>query len=195
MTGTYGYLNAAAKAEYEEAADADIGWYPFAELDDLDFSNCANGLEIPLGSMAVVSTGNPDAKIIFSGEVRQEETVLSLVPYKKTYVGNCSPVDITLGDIKANDDFEFDADFIFFFDNNGDVTGTYGYLNAAAKAEYEEAADADIGWYPFAELDDLDFSNCANSRPVKAGDTFVVSTGNPTATLTIPSAIKPIKAE
>ena len=195
VIGYYGYLDAKSKEEYEEAKDAEIGWYPFAELDDLDFSNCQNGLKVPLGSMAVVVTAHSDATIVFSGEVRQEETPLKLVGGFKTYVGNCSPVDITLGDIKPNADFEFDADMIYFFDKSGDVTGYYGYLDAKSKEEYEEAKDADIGWYPFAELDDLDFSNCQNSLPVKAGDSFVVVTAHSTATLTIPPAVKPAKAE
>ena len=114
MAGKYTYVpqEIIDDPEMEIPAGTKPGWFDFAAVDiDWDFSANLNNTEVPMGTMAMVFTANNDATVNFAGEVRNDVTPLTLVPLKKTYIGNCSPVDITLGDIEASEEFEFDNDY------------------------------------------------------------------------------------
>ena len=113
--------------------------------------------------------------------------------------GNCSPVNITLGQITANsfDDTEgeeydvFDwtgftpfTDFIQIMDDTGHFIGQYTY----APAGYKNGNAA--GWYAW---DDKDCTTPMNSTTIKAGQAFLVVAGDGAGglapTITIPSAL------
>ena len=174
-------------------AGTQVGWYDFAAVDDdWDFSNCLNSKVVPFGTMAMVLTGN-GGKMGFSGEVRNEDTIIVLNDGKKTYIGNCSPVDITLGQIQPSDEFELDDDSIYFWDENGNVEGHYTYVRQIDVDGEVVPAGTQVGWYDFAAVDDdWDFSNCLNSKVVKAGDSFMALTGNG-ASIKIPTALPKAK--
>ena len=97
----FNYLNAtdAADAGLEEA-----GWY-YVDGEYTFAYYCFNDLEVPLGSMFYIEAEG-DANIVSAGEVLNAAQPIEVSSAKQyNYTGNCSPKDLTLGDIGVDADF------------------------------------------------------------------------------------------
>lgn len=193
FTGQYTY----APAGYNGANAA--GWYAYTD------TSCAtpmNSVSVPFshGFILNASDGNGGIApaLTFAGEVKSDATVVP-VAVSSMVSGNCSPADITLGDITANsfndEEGEYDVwdwtgfvpflDFIQIMNDNGRFIGQYTY----APAGYAGANEA--GWY---EYTDTGCTKPMNETVIKAGQAFLVvasdGNGGIAPTITIPSALK-----
>ena len=166
------------------------GWYLDA---DSDAEYPQNDRVIKAGEAFCVDLDayELDATLNFAGEVDGEDNVLSFSHVKFSYVGNSSPVDITLGDIDASDDFY--ASSIQFLTSGGATAKVdhpqLGNVYATYKFWWAEDTTAGVrGWYLDA---DGDAEYPQNDRVIKAGEAFCVDLDayEQDATITIPSAL------
>lgn len=175
------------------------GWY---EYSDTGCTTLTNNTVIPFGyGFYLVSNdgnGGLAPALTFAGQVKADATVIP-VALSSMLSGNCSPVNITLGQITANsfDDTEgeeydvFDwtgfvpfLDFIQVMDDSGHFIGKYTYVPAGYKN------DNVAGWYDYS---DEECENCRNAIVIKAGQAVYVvandGNGGLAPTITIPTAL------
>ena len=164
------------------------GWYLYAD-DDATVNQ--NDKVVPFGqAFCVTRAGSEaDATLTTAGEVQDTPVTLSFVQ-NMNFVGNCSPVDLTLGDITPNEDF---VSSTIMFLTTGGATARTTFDGAQVPERYTYwTADDDpedgAGWYLYAD-DDATVNK--NSVPVPAGQAFCVTRAGSEAdaTLTIPAAI------
>ena len=166
------------------------GWYL---EDDGDCEICKNDVEIPFGDgfMFFKDGGDGAVSLTFSGAVASEPTTKSFSHSYYSISGNCSPVDITLGDITPND--EIISSYITFVTQTG-ATPTTSFKGGTVKEKYVYWFEADLepgkapGWYL---EDDADCEECKNDVVIKAGQGFLFfkDVGDGDVTITIPSAL------
>lgn len=165
------------------------GWYFY---DDDEAAYNQNDRIVPFGDAYCVdrASNETDAELTYAGEVQTTAVTKSLVS-GFNYIGNCSPTDLTLGDITPNE--EFVSSSIQFLTsggatakvddaNLGQVYATYVYWT-----EDDEPVDG-AGWYFF---DDDEAAYNQNNRPIVAGEAFCVdrASNESSATVSIPSAL------
>lgn len=185
-----------APADYKNGNVA--GWYAWA---DKSCASVSNNVVIPFGQGFYLVLGDGAGglapALTFAGQVKADATIVP-VANSSMLSGNCSPVDITLGDITANsfndEDGDYDvwdwtgftpfSDFIQIMNASGQFIGKYTY----APAGYKNGNAA--GWYAWAD------KNCEtpmNSVQIKAGQAVYVVAGDGAGglapTITIPSAL------
>ena len=164
------------------------GWYLYAD-DDATVNQ--NDKVVPFGQAFCVTRAGaePDATLTTAGEVQDTPVTLSFVQ-NMNFVGNCSPVDLTMGDITPNEDFVNST--IMFLTTGGATARTTFDGSQVAQTYVYWTADDDpedgAGWYLYAD-DDATVNQ--NAIPVPAGQAFCVTRAGaePDATLTIPAAI------
>ena len=173
--------------EDDEPEDG-AGWYLAAD-DDATVNQ--NDKVVPFGQAFCVTRTETetDATLTTAGEVQDTPVTLSFVQ-NMNFVGNCSPVDLTLGDITPNEDF---VNSSIMFLTTGGATARTTFDGATVPATYvywteDDEPEDGAGWYLSAD-DDATVSQ--NAVPVPAGQAFCVTrTETETdATLTIPAAI------
>ena len=183
------------KAEYtywtedDEPGDG-AGWYLEA---DEDAEVNQNGVVLPMGTGFLVSRNGaePDATLVYSGEVNTEPVTPSLPNSGYNVIGNCCPTDLKIGDITPNEDF---VNSSIQFMTPGGANAKVSFGGKQVKAEYtywtedDEPGDG-AGWY--LEADEDAEVNQNELVTIPAGGGFLVSRNGaePDATVTIPSAL------
>ena len=188
----YTYVGAALAAEAKCLA----GWYLTDDVNDdsklatlSDY--CKNSDPLPLGNGLLVLVGSSSTTLTYAGEVLAADQQISLKSsYAYNITGNVSPVDITLGDITASDDWMTGQDELKTLKDNGAVNQAYTYVSAETAA----SARCLAGWYLTDDVNDETklatlSAYCKNKEPVEAGEAFIVLVGTATTTITIPSAL------
>ena len=165
------------------------GWYLDSD-DDAEYNQ--NSRVIPFGDGYLVdrSTGEPNAALVFAGEVQDSPVTKELQP-KFNFLGNCCPRDITFGDVTPNEDFVNSQIQLL---TSGGATANVtvdGLGTKRARFIYwteDDGAEDGAGWYLDSD-DDAEYNQ--NSRVISAGSGFLVdrSTGEPNATITLPKAL------
>ena len=172
----------------EDDASDGAGWYLDAD-EDAEYNQ--NSRVIPFGDGYLVDRMNnePQAALVYSGEVESQPVTKSLNA-KFNFLGNCSPTDITFGDLTPNASFvnssiqlltSGGATAKVTVDGLGEVKAIFTYWD-------EDDASDGAGWYLDAD-EDAEYNQ--NSRVIPAGAGFLVDRMNNEAgaTITIPSAL------
>ena len=94
-----------------------------------DWATAAEGVTIPAGSSVVIEAA-ANTKVIFSGAVAQEDTKVKAVA-GFNMVGNASPIDIDIQDIKLGEGATEYGDNIQIWDNGGALVANYYYIGGA----------------------------------------------------------------
>ena len=165
------------------------GWYL---EDDEDATVNQNAVNVPFGTGFLVYRAGPetDANIVLSGAVSTEPTTKSFPNAQYNVCGNCSPVDLTLGDLTPNAEFVTSA---ITFMTQGGATPRVDFAGGKVAARYvywfaEDDPEDGAGWYL---EDDEDATVNQNGVAIAAGEGFLVYRAGPEtdATVTIPSAL------
>jgi len=166
------------------------GWYLVA---DEDATVNQNNVSIPFGTgyMVFRMGDEPDAGLVYAGAVDTTPVTKGFANSGYSICGNCSPVDLTIGDITVNDDFV--SSYISFLTTGGATAKvTFGGKPVSANYTYWTAGDDPgdgAGWYLVADEDATVNQNDAVS--LAAGQGFLVFRmgDEPDATITVPAAL------
>jgi len=175
------YISQAVLDEFE-IEDVAAGWW---DLDDVDFEHGdLNDTPLKYGWSVTAYTQYSGATLIYAGEVVQGINEIPLGRREFTFTCNTSPVDLTLGDIIANDNFSPFEDSIQIFDSNGDLIAKATYISQALLDEFE-IEEVAPGWW---SLDDVDFEHGdLNHIAMPAGRALTAYTQYANASLIVPS--------
>ena len=164
------------------------GWY-FADDDNGDYNQ--NSRVVPFGDAYCVDRNGTesDANLVYAGQVEGAVTKAFTTTHFN-YIGNCSPTQITLGDLTPNDTFvESSIQFL----TSGGATAKVTFNDKTYWATYkywreEDEPEQGAGWY-FADDENGDYNQ--NSRVIAAGEAFCVDVnGSETgASITIPDPL------
>ena len=174
----------------EEEADGEftVGWYL---SEDQDAEHPKNDFELPFGQGFCMDRGDAGAALVYSGNVRGSDKPITLDTHFN-YIGNCSPTDLTLGEISAVN-VGFGNTELQFLNKDGAnmvLPDDPDFPGAFASFIYmsEEEADGEftVGWYL---SEDQDAEHPKNDFPVKAGQGFCVDRGDAGAQIVIPTAL------
>ena len=181
------------KYTYWEAGDTEDGvggWY-FEDDENAEYNQ--NSRIIALGEGYYVQ-GDPSEigdGLVFSGAVANDATALEVTSAQMNWLGNCSPVDITLGDITATDGLIWSA-IVFLKDDGRVKTVDHAQLGTVKeKYTYWEAGDTVDGAGGWYFEDDADAKYNQNDRVIAAGEGFYIQ-GDPSEigeSISIPSAL------
>ena len=166
------------------------GWYLVAD-DEATVNQ--NNVSIPFGTgyMVFRMGDEPDAALVYSGEVATTPVTKGFDRSMYSICGNCSPVDITIGDITVNEDFV--SSYISFLTAGGATAKvTFGDKQVSANYTYWTADDdpkAGAGWYLVADDEATINQNDAVSLPAGQGFLVFRMGDEPDATITIPAAL------
>ena len=169
----------------ESVGAPEAGWYL---SDDGGFEYPQNGRVIPLGQGYCVDCGDSEAALVFAGAVSREDTEVEL-SYNYNYTGNCSPKDITFGDLTGENLTYFGTVIQLLLDNGATATVEIeglGEVDAMFTYADESVGAPEAGWYL---SDDGGFEYPQNSRILQAGQGLLVDCGDTDAKLIIPAAL------
>lgn len=165
------------------------GWYLVA---DEDATVNQNKVEIPFGEGFLVyrMTSEVDAGLTYAGAVCNKPITKGFAHDQYNMCGNCSPVEITLGDITPNEEF-CESQICFLKKSGANARVEFAGKTVDQSYVYWTADDdpsAGAGWYLVA---DEDATINQNGVKIAAGEGFLVyrMTSEPDAELTIPSAL------
>ncbi len=183
----YTYANATVAEEFGLQA----GWYDYDEVSTWDGESAltpCNTVSLPFGEMSILQAGSDAAAVIYSGVVSSSDIELAISSGVWNLRANCMPVDYILGDLTANDAFEFGSDTLQTLNGNGSTKAMYTYASAAVAQEFGLQA----GWYDYDAVSvwdgESELSSC-NGVEIPAGYGFILQAGRDDATVTIPSPI------
>ena len=173
----------------DDGADGGAGWYLSK---DGDGTVNQNGVELPMGSGFLVSRmdSEADAALVYSGEVKATPITKDFPNSGFSLVGNCSPTEITLGDITPNEDF-VSSKIVFMTTGGATAKTTFAGKTVSQEYVYWTADDDAVGGAGWYLSKDGDGESNFNSIPLAAGEGFMVSRmdSEADATITIPSAL------
>ena len=178
-------------AETAKAFGGTAGWYRDSDIDNWDGESelvCQNDVTLSVGQMVCVSASEAEAALVFAGQVADEDVTLVLDTTARNFLVNCSPVDITLGDIAVNDKVVPISDTLYTINGYGGASAIYYYVDA----ETAKAFGGTAGWYLDSDIDNWDGESaitCRNDVPITAGQGFVASASETGAGIIIPSAL------
>ena len=167
------------------------GWYLY---DDNDGAYPMNSVVIPMGQAYCVRVDNGEIgeSLNYAGEVPSTAIPITFAHANFNYVGNCTPVQITLGDIVGSENLSFSQ--IQFLTSGGanayvdhaqlgHVIQSYTYWSDPA---WTEAGVA--GWYLY---DDQDGAYPMNDIVLNPGQAFCVwvDNGEVDESISIPAAV------
>lgn len=166
------------------------GWYLYADEDAT--VNC-NDTELPYGDGFLVyrMASEADATLTYSGQVSTTPVTKEFVQDGYTACGNCTPVQIKLGDITPNEDFS-ESMICFMTKTGANAKTDFGGKSVNQSFVYWTADDDPgdgAGWYLYADEDaTVNYNELITLDP---GQGFMVyrMASEPNAQITIPAAL------
>ena len=179
-----------------DGATAVTGWYLWDEAGEKIY--LMNSVQIPEGGMFLIDALDDDATIGGAGQVDPEGTICPLVNGDFNWYGNCTPANLTLGDLIPGDNFSASklqfltatgATKKFTLPNDDLVYGEFEYWREdEIEAEnLPDGASAVTGWYLWDEAGEKIY--LMNSVSLPAGAGFLVDALDDDADITVPSAL------
>ena len=174
----------------EDEPEEGPGWYLSV---DGDGEVNQNSVSIPMGTGFLVNRKGSEAEaaLVYAGEVNTAPVTRELPTSGYNLVANCSPTDITLGDITPNEDF-LTSSIQFMTPGGANANTTFKGKSVRATYTYwteDDEPEEGAGWYLSVDGDGEINQNDLVTIP--AGGGFLVNRkgSEPDATVTIPSAL------
>ena len=187
LIAQFNYVSASAAGANGE------GWYL---VDDADYAYNMNDWIVPFGQQYVVDCGDRNMTVLDAGEVAREDMEFDVERGTFNYFGNCSPEDITLGDLTFTNLRQSSIQILqdggetllldpeeyplIELDEGVDLIAQFNYVSASA------AGTNGAGWYL---VDDADYAYNMNDWVIESGAGFVIDCGDRNMTVVIPSAL------
>lgn len=173
------------------------GWYDVDEFGNWDgestLPNC-NAVQLYDGEAVMVQSDSDDAALVSAGVVDDQAAELPLITGAKTFLCNCAPQTITLGEITVNENFAPVSDMITFLNQYGGEEAAYIYVTQELCDAYNDGTGFTFvpGWYNVDEFGNWDGESTLpnyNSRQLSAGAGFMVQSDSTDAAIIVPSAL------
>lgn len=193
LDGAYSFVDTANCETYSLTSP---GWYPLEKMQNWEATDedLSNDVVVPFGKGVIISSGEADTTLTFSGQVVDEEKTYDVFGGNSfTWTGNATPVDLTLGDFAIPTDQGFgsgDTIVLEIYDASGSLEGAYSFVDTDNCATYSLSA---TGWYPLEKMQNWEATDddCANeSVVIPAGKMVLISSGEADTTLTLPNPMK-----
>ena len=185
-----------AAFEYVAAKDAGEGGEGWYLSQDGNRAYNMNEWLIPFGWQFVIDCTDRNSQIVGNGEVDRVNEEFDLERLVFNYLGNCTPVDITLGDLILGANFKNSSlqiledggntmmldweEFPLIEPDGGDLWAAFDYVAA------KDAGEHGAGWYL---SQDADRAYNMNEWVVASGDGFVIDCTDRNASIIVPSAL------
>ena len=175
----------------EWSAAGVAGWYL---VDDTDGEYPMNDVVVPLGQAYCVwvDSGEVNETLNYAGEVPSTAVPMTFKYANFNYVGNCTPVKITLGDIVGSEGLSY-SEIQFLTSGGANAYMDHPQLGRVKKSytywmDPEWSAAGVAGWYL---VDDTDGNYPMNSEELNPGQAFCVwvDSGEVGEGISIPSAL------
>ena len=169
------------------------GWY-LAQDGDLAYN--MNEWLIPFGWQFVIDCTDRNSQIIGNGEVDRENEEFSLERSVFNYLGNCTPSELTLGDLILGANFKNSEiqiledggntmsldweEFPLIEQDGGELWAIFDYIPA------DSAGAGGAGWYL---AQDADLAYNMNEWIIASGDGFVIDCTDRNSSIIVPSAL------
>ena len=170
------------------------GWYPFDLMQgwsatDADLSN---DVVVPFGSGVIITSGEADTTITFAGQVLGEKTFTLFGNGGINWIGNATPVDLTLGDLGIPTDQVFlsgDSIILEIYGTDGKLKGEYSFCDETNCMTY---GLTNPGWYPFDLMQGWSATDAdiCNDVPLASGQMVIITSGEADTTFTLPDPMK-----
>ena len=137
--------------------DIDVGWYDNTEWgnwgwDTEPVPTCYNYVQLEPGEAVLIQPSTTKGGLIFNGQVATDDIEVKGNAMEKTYRCNCSPVKISLGQIKPNANFFPQTDLLTIMSATGGNKGQYVYIDEQLVKEVKDCGyDIEVGWYENVE--------------------------------------------
>jgi hypothetical protein len=199
--GTDGSL----QAQYAFVDEANIanfgltvpGWYDYATISNWDpvtDEDCKNNEILPFGTGVIITSGEDDSVVTFSGQVYEGEQSYTLVGGTSfNWTGNSTPIDLYLKDFAIPTDSCFmssDSLFMEVYGTDGSLKAQYAFVDEANMANFGLTVP---GWYDYATISNWDpvtDEDCKNETvKINAGQMVIITNGEADTTLTLPNVL------
>ena len=181
--------------EYLVGDMTEEGWYLYESEEKFE---CMNHIDLSFGEGFCIYGQDDGAEVRFAGQVASaDDLTFEVVNEIWNSFGNCTPVDITLGQVKANDVFYMSS--LQLVNDEGTTLKVRSEVFGDPADDYlvdgifywypQEYLVGDMteeGWYLFESEEKFD---CMNHIQIGAGEGFVVYGQDDGATLTIPDPL------
>ena len=170
------------------------GWYDIDTVgDDMHTKYDSTPIDFGMAVQVNISSGSANAGVTFSGSVKDAPTITDVVNFMS--LANCSPKDITLGEVKVNCDetdpdatsgWGANADTIVMLDSAGNNIRNLVYIPQWLADVYTDALEYTVvkGWYDIDTVGD-DMHTNYNSVLIPAGEGFQVNASSGSADITV----------
>ena len=173
------------------------GWYDYYELDSWDEESLLpnyNSKTLEYGQSLMLQVADSNAAFVFSGAVSALDPELSCKAQAKAFRANCTPLQLTMGDVLVNEFFAPLSDTVTFLNEYGGEKKVYVYMDADTATGLKDDLGLDFvaGWYDYYELEAWDEESLLpnyNSEILAPGAGFMVQASSDDAALILPSPL------
>ena len=182
--------------DYVSAATAGAGGEGWYLAQDEDYAYNMNEWLVPFGWQFVIDCTDRNSQIIGNGEVDRENEEFDLERSVFNYLGNCTPSELTLGDLILGANFKNSEiqiledggmtmvldweEFPLIDHGDEDLQAIFDYVSAAT------AGAGGAGWYL---AQDSEYAYNMNEWVIEPGDGFVIDCTDRNASIIVPSAL------
>ena len=170
------------------------GWYDIDTVgDDMHTKYDSEPIDFGMAVQVNISSGSANAGVTFAGQVKTAPTITDVVNFMS--LANCSPKNITLGDVKVNcneEDPEASSgwaanyDTVVLLDSNGNNIRNLAYIPQWMAEAYTDMLGYTVvkGWYDIDTVGD-DMHTNYNNTQIPAGEGFQVNASSGSADITV----------
>ena len=190
------YMDADQVGWYKDdnGVELPVGWYDqskFMNWSGLTPSDNMNSYVLPFGMCIMLNAGTGQG-VVFCGEVKADATEVVYSLGSDLY-GNCTPVEMDLGDIIPNASFNPDGGNHIILFEAGMIVAKLTYMDADQVGWYKDdnGVELPVGWYDqskFMNWSGLTPSDNMNSYVFGPGVGFMLNAGTGQGVV-VPSAL------
>ena len=188
LEGSYSFVDEANTSTYGLTY---TGWYPLEKMQNWEATDddLSNDVVVPFGKGVIITSSEADTTLTFAGQVVDEAKTFDVAGSGFTWIGNATPVDLTLGDFAIPTDEGFlsgDSIILEFYGTDGALEGSYSFVDEGNTATYGLTY---TGWYPLEKMQNWEATDddLANSVGIASGKMVIITSSESDTTLTLPN--------
>ena len=145
ILGQYVYVDEQLASEVRDCGwdGFSAGWYDSAVWGDWDWEQlpvptCYNDTQLEIGEAVMIQPGTTGGGLVFNGQVAGDDIEVKGNKLEKSFRCNCTPSEITLGQIFPNSKFSVQSDELTLLNPAGGIRGQYVYVDEQLASEVRD---------------------------------------------------------